>query len=159
MAVLAVVEVEAIELVDDLPHFIAGLHVVVRTVEDFLHQRGALRGVRGLEILQRGEEAVGGMVDEEDEFLAGDALGVGRPVPPVEFLGDDGLVTVTDEFELLVLVIEDFEKEQPAELLQPLSVARDATVLPHNVAHVFDDGGDVGHECLGSSSQAIYLTG
>jgi hypothetical protein len=53
--------------------------------------------VGSFEVLERGEEAVGGMVDEEDEFLAGDALGVSSPVPPLEFLGDDGLVAVADE--------------------------------------------------------------
>ena len=48
VAVVGVVEVEAVELVDDLPHLVAGLHVVVRAVEDLAHERGALRGVRWL---------------------------------------------------------------------------------------------------------------
>ena len=90
------------------------------------------------------------MVDEKDQLLAGDALRVGGPVPPLEFLRDDGLVAVADEFEFLVFVVEDFQEEQPAELLQPLGIARDAAVLPHDVADVFDDGGDVGHSVLGS---------
>jgi hypothetical protein len=91
-------------------------------------------------------EAVRGVVDEEDEFIAGDALGVGGPVPPLEFFRDDGLVAVADEFEFLVFVVEDLQEEHPAELLQPLGIAGDAAVLPHDVADVFDDGGDVGHE-------------
>ena len=145
MAVVAVVEVEAVELVDDLPQLVAGLHVVIRAIEDFLHEGGALRGVGSFEILERGEEAVGGMVDEEDEFLAGDTFGVSSPVPPLELLRDDGLVAVADEFEFLVFVVENFQEEEPAELLQPLGIAGDAAILPHDVPDIFDDRGDVGH--------------
>jgi hypothetical protein len=145
MAVVGVVEVEAVELVDDLPHLVAGLHVVVRAVEDLTDKHCTLRRVRGFELAEVGEEAVGGVVDEEDEFIAGDALGIGGPVPPLELLRDNGLVAVAEEFEFLVFIVQDFQEEHPAELLQPLGIARDSTVLPHDVADVFDDGGDVGH--------------
>ena len=33
----------------------------------------------------------------------------------------------------------------PAELLKTLGVTGDAAILPHDVADVFNDGGDVGH--------------
>jgi hypothetical protein len=85
------------------------------------------------------------MVDEEDEFLAGDTLGVSGPVPPLEFLGDDGLVAVADEFEFLVFVVENFQEEEPSELLQSLGIAGDTAILPHDVPDIFDDRGDVGH--------------
>jgi hypothetical protein len=77
--------------------------------------------------------------------LADRALGVSSPVSPLEFLGDDGLVAVADEFEFLVFVVEDFQEEEPAELFQSLGIAGDAAILPHDVSDIFDDGRDVGH--------------
>ena len=80
------------------------------------------------------------------KLVAGDAFGVGGPVAPLEFRRDDGLVAFADEFEFLIFVVNDFEEEHPAELLQALGVAGDALVfVPHDVADVFDDGGDIGH--------------
>ncbi len=146
VAVVAVVEVEAVELVDDLAHRVAGLHVVVRAVEDLPHQRGPLRGLGGVEGFQVDEKAVGRVVDEVQQLVAGDALGIRRPVPPLEFLRDDGAVAGAQQLEFLVLVVEDLEEKHPAELLQPLGVAGDALVLvPHDVADILDDCGDVGN--------------
>ena len=59
VAIFAVVEVEAVELVDDLPHFVAGLHVVVRSVEDLADKSSAMWSVRCFEVLERGEQSVG----------------------------------------------------------------------------------------------------
>ena len=42
VTVVGVVEVEAVELIDDFAHLEARLHVVVRAVEDFAHDGGAL---------------------------------------------------------------------------------------------------------------------
>ena len=148
VAVLGVVKVEPIELVDDLAHLEAGLHVVVRTIEDFADEGGALRGFGGLELLEISEEPVGGMINKEDEILPGDALGIDGPVSPLEFLGDDGGVTVADEFEFLVLLVKDFQEKHPAKLLKSLGVAGDAAILSHDVADVFDDGRDIGHGVL-----------
>ena len=97
-----------------------------------------------------GEEAIGGVIDEKDEFLAGDALGVGGPSAPLKFLGNDGCVTIADEFEFLVLLVKDFQKKHPAELLETLSIAGNPAILPHDVTDVFDDRSDVGHEILRS---------
>jgi hypothetical protein len=77
------------------------------------------------------------MVDEEDQLFTCDALGVGGPVPPLEFLRDDGLVTVADEFEFLIFVVKDFQEEHPAELLQPLGVAGDSTVFCRMMLRTF----------------------
>jgi hypothetical protein len=130
---------------DDFAQLVAGSHVVVRAIEDLLDEGGALGGVRSFAVLEGGEEAVGGMIDEEDELLACDALGGGRPVPPTEFFRNDELIPVAEEFEFLILFVEDFGEEEPTELLQALGIARDAAVLPHDFADVFDDGGDAGH--------------
>ena len=145
VAVVGVVEIEAVELVDDLAHLEAGLHVIIRAVEDFAYDGGALWGFRGLQFLEVSEEAVGRVIDEEDEVLAGDALGIGGPVAPLELLRDDGGVTVADEFELLVFFVEDLEEEHPAELLKTLGITGDTAVLPHDVADVFYNRGNVGH--------------
>ena len=105
-----------------------------------------MRGFRRLQFLEMGEEAVGGVINEEDEVLASDAFGIGGPVAPLELLGDDGGVSVADEFEFLVFLVEDLEEEHPAELLKTLCVTGDAAVLPHDVADVFYDRGNVWHE-------------
>ena len=146
VAVLGAVKIEAVELVDDLTHGHAGLHVVVHRVEDLADDAGAGRGVGGFEVFEGDKQAVGGVVDEADEFVAGDTLGVGGPGAPLEFFGDDGAVVAAEQFEFLVLFVEDFEEEQPAELFEALGIAGEAGVfVAHDVADGFDDGGDVGH--------------
>jgi len=146
VAVVAVVEVEAIELVDDLAHSVAGLHVIIQAFKNFTDYSRPLRGVEGFDVLEFDEETIGRVVDEEEEFIPCDALGIGGPIPPLEFFWDDGLVAFADEFEFLVFVIDDLQEHHPAELLQPLGVAGNTLVfVPHDVADVFDDGGDIGH--------------
>lgn len=140
VAVFGAVEVKAVELVDDLAHLVARLHVVVGSVKYFPHECGSPGMMGGLELPQVGKQAGGGVVDEVDEVVARDALRVGGPVAPLQALGDDGLIALPDQFEFLVFFVEDLEEEHPAKLLQPLGVARDAAILPHDVADVFDDG-------------------
>jgi hypothetical protein len=41
------------------------------------------------------------------------------------------LVTFADEFEFLILLIEDFEEESPSELFESLGSPGDASILPH----------------------------
>jgi hypothetical protein len=64
-------------------------------------------GARSLELPERGEEAIGGMIDEEDEFLTRDAFGIHRPVPPLETVRNDRPAASPNEVEFLVLVFED----------------------------------------------------
>ena len=87
VAMLRVVEVDALlDLVDDLAQQRAGLHVVVGIFEDAANDQPALVDLAAFgEVLERREELV---VDELQEGLAGHPLGVGRPVPPAERLGD-----------------------------------------------------------------------
>lgn len=50
------------------------------------------------------------------------------------------------QIQLLVLVVNDFEEEHSAKLLEALGIARDALFfIPHDIADVSDDGGNVGH--------------
>ena len=91
------------------------------------------------------------MVDEQKEFISGDALGVGCPVAPLEFIRDDGGIALADEFEFLIFLIEDFQEEHPAELLKALGIAGDSGIfVSHDVADIFNDGRDVGHGKVGS---------
>jgi hypothetical protein len=58
-----------------------------------------------------------------EQLLAGDALGVGGPAPPLEPLGDGRAIVVLQEFEFLVLVVDDLEEEHPAKLADALGIA------------------------------------
>ena len=81
-----------VDLVDHLPHQLAGFHVVVGVLEHVAHDAAAVAGLaRGAQILQRREQLV---VDEGQQFLAGDALRVGRPGPPLVLLRDRRAVVV-----------------------------------------------------------------
>ena len=131
-----VIEVHLVDLVHDLPHELAGLHVVVGVLEYIAHHPAAVALLScGREFLELREELG---VDEGEEFVAGDALGVGRPGPPPEFLRDGRAVAVLHQLKLLILVVDDLEKEHPAQLRDALGIAIDAAVLAHDVLYRFD---------------------
>ena len=73
-----------VDLVDDLAHQLAGLHVVVGVLEHAAHDAAAVAVGRDRKFLQRGEQLV---VDEVEQLVAGDAFGVGGPGAPAELLG------------------------------------------------------------------------
>ena len=106
LALGQVVEVDAIDLVDDLPHQLAGLHVVVGILEHVAHDVGA-GAAAGRKLLERREEVA---VDEGEQFLAGDAFRVGGPVAPLQVGGDGRTVVVPECFEFLVLIVDDLEE-------------------------------------------------
>ena len=82
LALGQVVEVDLVDLVDHLPHQLAGFHVVVGVLEHVAHDAAAVARLAGdWQVLQRREQFV---VDEVEQRLAGDALGVGRPGAPLE---------------------------------------------------------------------------
>ena len=54
-------------------------------------------------------------------------------------LWERGAVVVLKEFELGFAVVEDFEKEHPAELFEALGVAVGSGVLAHDVLDGFDE--------------------
>ena len=97
------------------------------------------RGGVGGQVLERGEELD---VDEVQQLLAGDALGVGGPFAPLQVLGDGREVIVLEQFEFLVLVVDNLEKEHPAKLADALGVTVDAGVLAHDVLDGFNEGAD-----------------
>ena len=58
---------------------------------------------------------------------------------PAEILWERGAVVVLKEFEFLFAIVEDFEKEHPAELFEALGVAVGSGVLAHDVLDGFDE--------------------
>jgi hypothetical protein len=62
----------------------------------------------------------------------------------LQAVGDGRAVVVLQEFEFLILVVDDLEEEHPAQLADALGVAIDAGVLAHDVLDGFDEGAD-GH--------------
>ena len=133
-----VVEIDAVDLVNDLPHQLAGLHVVVGIPEHGAQDVRARAGPRR-ELLQLRKEIA---VDEVEQLLARDAFRVGGPVPPTQMDRDRRAVAVLEKFELLVLVVDDLEEEHPAQLADTLRIAIDACVLAHDVLNGFDEGTD-----------------
>ena len=135
-----VVEVNLVDLVDDLTEQLPRFHVVVRVLEDTLDDAPAVRcHSRGGEFLEGRKEVV---VDEAEQLVPGNPFRVRRPRPPPQRLGNRGTVGRVEEFEFLVLVVEDLQEEHPAELRDPLGIAVDARVLPHGVLNRLDGGPD-----------------
>src|SRR5680860_1671329 len=66
-----------------------------------------------------------------------DAFRVCRPGPPLVLLGDRRAIGVPGKFELLILIVDDLEKEHPAQLADALGIAINAYVLAHNVLNRF----------------------
>jgi hypothetical protein len=133
LALAQVVEVDAVDLVDHLAHELAGLHEVVGVFKHVAHGAGA-RGFRR-QAFQRREQLI---VDEFEQGIAGNALRVGGPGAPLEFFRDGRAVVVPHHFQLLVLIVDDFQEEHPAELADALGIAVDAGVLAHDVLDGFD---------------------
>ena len=109
----ALVEVDLVELVDDLPHQRAGLHVVVGVLEDAAnHARdgGVLARSTGssFSVWKRS------LLTKSRSCVAGDALGVRRPGAPAEPARDRRLVVVLEQLLLGFVVVEDLEEEHPA---------------------------------------------
>ena len=154
VAVVRLVEIDAgDDPVDDLAHQVAGLHVVVGVLEDAADDEAALVVAPGLQFLEPGEEFV---VDEVQQFVAGHAFRVGRPVAPAQRLGDRRLVIVVEQLVLGFLVVVDLEEEHPDELADALRVAIDADILAHDVLDRFEGGGE-GHGAGPTAPMAAAL--
>lgn len=135
VAIIGGIEVDAVDLVDDLPHQGAILHVVVGILECHANQPGDLVGTAG-KGFQLGQE---GVVHEVEEFLAGDTLVVAGPIGPTEVFWKRRFVSISQGLHLLLAVVEDFQEEHPAELLQALGITVGARVFSHDVLDGFDD--------------------
>ena len=107
----------------------------------------------GLESTQVSEEtralaAVGphGFVlrDELEQFFAGDAVGLGRPIAPAIGRLDNRAIFLTGQLRFLFCgdfhVVEKLEKEDPSEERKAVEVAIEALVLPHDLAGGLNEG-------------------
>lgn len=81
LALGQVVEVDAIDLIDDLAHELAGLHVVVGVFEDIPHDPPAPALSGAGQFLERGKELV---IHKRHQGFAGHAFGVRGPAPPLK---------------------------------------------------------------------------
>src|SRR5664280_198107 len=135
-----VVEIDLVDLVDHLPEQVSRLHVVVGVLEHTPHNATTLLVCSDdREFLQARKQLV---VDEVEQSVSGHPLGVCSPRPPAQVHWQRRGVAALHQLELLILVIKDLEKEHPAQLRNPLRVAVDAHVLPHDVLDPFDRRSD-----------------
>ena len=88
--------------------------------------------------------------------VAGHALGIGGPVAPLELFRNRRAVVILHQLQFLILVVDDLEKEHPAELGDALGVAIDADVLAHDVLNGFD-GVAYGHGFYSSELSMVLL--
>ena len=136
LAFRQVVEIDAADFVDDLPQQLAGLHVVVGVFKHAPHHAAAIGVLAcGGQFLELGEQLG---VDEGQQRVAGDAFRVSCPRPPLQGFWDWRTVVVLHHLQLLILIVDDFEKEHPAKLGEALSVAIDADILAHDVLNGFN---------------------
>ena len=142
VAVIGGIEVDAVDLVDDLPHEGAVLHVVVGILEGH-----ADRDPRSCPRHPCSDLSLGSRVLLTKSSSASPVIpsSFARPGRPAQMLRQRRLVVVAQEFEFLLAVVEDLQKEHPAELFEPLRIAVGAGVLAHDVLDGFDDVGDIGH--------------
>src|SRR5439155_2717944 len=85
VTIARVVKVDFADLVDDLAHQRARLHVVVSIFEHTADHTGALaRGTVSNQLLLKGREQL--IIDESAESLSGHAFRVCRPVAPTQVL-------------------------------------------------------------------------
>src|SRR5439155_14428101 len=83
-----------------------------------------------------------GVVDEVEERVASDTLGVGSPDAPLQGFRDWRAVIDVEQFEFHILVVNDLEKKHPAELGEALGITINADVLAHDVLNGFDSCSD-----------------
>ena len=138
---------DAGNLVDHVAQQIATLHAVIDAAEHRGDHVAAVVAVGTGKRAQIGEEAgpslavgPGGfvLVDEGQEFVAGDALWVGGPVTPAVGRLDGGPELLAGKrcllFPLQFQVIQELEKHDPGEQRQPVEVTVQPLVLAHDVA-------------------------
>ena len=98
-------------------------------------QARALLAVRAVGLL---------VVDEREEFVAGDAVRLGRPVAPTVGRIDGGFELFAGELGLALAldfeVVEEFQEHDPCEHRQAVEVAVEALILAHDVARGLEEG-------------------
>jgi hypothetical protein len=159
-------EVDAVDLVEDVPQQVARLHAVADAGEDAGDHVAAVVAVGALQAAEVGEQpraiaAVGPgrflVVDERGQLLAGDGVVPGRPIPPAVGRLDGGAELLPAQLGFLLPnlfhVVQELEEHHPGEHRQPVEVAVQPFVLPHDVA----GGLDQAAEPLGGGQRLLVL--
>ena len=144
-------EMDAVELVDDVAQQVAADHAVLHAAKHGGDDIAPVVAVGTGQRAQIAEQArallavgPGGflVVDEGEQFVAGDAIGLGRPIAPAIRRFDGGLELFRGELGLALAlkfqVIEEFQEHDPGEHRQPVKVAIQPLVLAHDVARGLD---------------------
>jgi hypothetical protein len=137
-----VVKINPIDFVDHLPHQLAGFHIIVSVLEHVFDHAAALARLSCRRQVLQGWEKLA--IHEGQQFIPGYAFGVSCPIPPLELGGNRRAIIVLHQVQLLILVVDDFQEEHPAQLADALRIAIDAGILAHDVLNGFNDGAD-GH--------------
>jgi len=138
VAVLVLLKVYLVNGIDNLAEQDTVLHVVVVVLEggadnDLAHG-GILIDFDGFE----GREQLS--VHEVQKCITGERLAVlmvDGPIPPTQFLWDDGGVILVVKLPDLLLGIIHLQKENPDHLLDALGVTVDAGIVTHDVLQSF----------------------
>ena len=142
VAVFGYVEVDFIEFIHHLTDDGAVFHVVVDAVEDVANKNSALVASRNVYLFQARNQLV---VNEFLQGVARHAFAIGSPVAPLQFFGDYRLVVIIQEFHFGILVVDNLERNHPAQLFNALCIARNTLVFSHDVLQGLDNSTDVGH--------------
>ena len=106
LAFAQVVEIHGIDLVDHLPHQLAGFHVIIGVFKNILHHAAPVPREGGCGQIFQCWKQIG--IDEAKKLLTRDAFRVGGPVAPLVLRRDGGTVVALQQFQFLVLIVYDF---------------------------------------------------
>ena len=146
---------DAVQLVDDVAQEVTADHPVLHALEHGGDDIAPVVAVGAGEGAQVAEQAgalfavgAGGflVVDEGEQFVAGDAVGLGGPVAPAVRRFDGGLELLPGELGLALAlefqIIEEFQEHDPGEHRQAVEVAVEALVLAHDVARGLEESAE-----------------
>jgi hypothetical protein len=143
-------EMDAGDLVDDVAQQVAADHAILHAAKHGGDHIPAIVAVVAGEPAQVAEQpralrAIGPrrlfVVDESEQFIAGDALRIRRPIPPAVRRFERRLKLLSRQLRLLLAlqfeVIEKLQKHDPSQQRQPVKVAIQPLVLAHYVPRGF----------------------
>ena len=157
-------EVDAVHFVDDVSQEVAVDHAVDGAFEDGGNHVAAVAAIGSLQAAQVGEEAGAFLavrttgfvvVHELDQFVAGDAVGLGGPIAPAVGRFDGVTEAFAGQLRVgladLLQIVEELQEHDPGEHRQTVEVAIESFVLAHDVARRLDQAA----ELLGSGYRGL----
>lgn len=139
-----------VELVDDIAQKVTTDHAVLHALK---HSRNHLAPVITVGTRQRAQVTEQAraflrtgqrgllIVNEGEQFVAGNAIGLRRPIAPAVRRFDGGLELFPGELGLALAlnfqVVQKFQEHDPGEHRQPVKVAIEPLVFAHDVARGF----------------------